>query len=80
MERRGYVERRPDPADARARLLHLTARGEAALQAARKFHQAYERKLRRRFGDAAIDSLREVLTAMVGEAQISSPHFRALMF
>ena len=25
MERRGYVERRPDPADARAKLLQLTA-------------------------------------------------------
>src|SRR5215207_6178624 len=37
MERRGYVERRPDPTDARARLLHLTSRGEAALAAARKF-------------------------------------------
>ncbi|WP_433160608.1 MarR family winged helix-turn-helix transcriptional regulator [Kribbella sp. CA-247076] len=80
MERRGYVERRPDPADARARLLHLTARGEAALTAARRFHQAYERKLRRQFGDGAIDSVREVLTAMAGEAQISNPHFRALMF
>ena len=38
MERRGYVERRPDPTDARARLLQLTGKGEAALQAARKFH------------------------------------------
>ncbi|MFF0342455.1 MarR family winged helix-turn-helix transcriptional regulator [Kribbella sp. NPDC004875] len=80
MERRGYVERRPDPADARARLLHLTDRGRAALSAARKFHQSYERRLRKRLGDAAIDTLREVLTEMAGEAQISSPHFRALMF
>ncbi|MEU4606946.1 MarR family transcriptional regulator [Kribbella sp. NPDC023972] len=80
MERRGYVERRPDPSDARARLLQLTTRGEAALAAARKFHQAYERKLRRQFGDGAIDSLRDVLTAMAGEAQISTPHFRALMY
>ncbi len=80
MERRGYVERRPDPSDARARLLHLTSRGEAALQAARKFHQAYERKLRRHFGDEVIDDMRDVLTAMAGEAQVSTPHFRALMF
>jgi DNA-binding MarR family transcriptional regulator len=80
MERRGYVERRPDPSDARARLLHLTERGEAALAAARKFHQAYERRLRKRFGDEAIDAMRGVLTDMAGEAQISTPHFRALMF
>jgi DNA-binding MarR family transcriptional regulator len=80
MERRGYVERRPDPTDARARLLQLTSRGEAALAAARKFHQSYERRLRREHGDAAIDAVREVLTAMAGEAQITTPHFRALMF
>jgi DNA-binding MarR family transcriptional regulator len=80
MERRGYVERRPDPSDARARLLHLTDRGQAALSAARRFHQSYERRLRRNLGDEAIDSLRDVLTEMAGEAQISTPHFRALMF
>ena len=80
MERRGYVERRPDPSDARAKLLHLTAHAEAALSTARKFHQAYERRLRKRFGDEAIDTLRDVLTDMAGEAQISTPHFRALMF
>jgi DNA-binding MarR family transcriptional regulator len=80
MERRGYVERRPDPSDARAKLLHLTERGEAALATARKFHQTYERRLRKRFGDEAIDTLRDVLTDMAGEAQVSTPHFRALMF
>jgi len=80
MERRGYVERRQDSSDARARLLHLTPRGEAALAAARKFHQAYERKLRRRFGDDAIDTVRDVLTEMAGETEVSTPHFRALMF
>lgn len=80
MERRGYVERRPDPSDARAKLLHLTEHGQAALSTARKFHQAYERRLRKRFGDEAIDTLRDVLTDMAGEAQVSTPHFRALMF
>ena len=80
MERRGYVERRPDPADARARQLHLTARGEAVLSAARRFHQAYERKLRRRFGDEAIDTVRDVLTEMAGDTLLTTPHFRALMF
>ncbi|WUJ71597.1 MarR family winged helix-turn-helix transcriptional regulator [Kribbella soli] len=80
MERRGYIERRPDPSDARAKLLHLTEHGQAALSTARKFHQAYERRLRKQFGDEAIDTLRDVLTDMAGEAQISTPHFRALMF
>jgi len=80
MERRGYVVRKPDPSDGRARLLHLSTRGEAALAAARKFHHAYERRLRKAHGDAAIDAVRTVLTAMVGEAQTADPHFRALMF
>ncbi|MGZ0152176.1 MarR family winged helix-turn-helix transcriptional regulator [Kribbella sp. WER1] len=80
MVRRGYVERRPDPTDARARLLHLTDRGHATLSAARRFHRDYERRLRKRLGDDAVDALRDVLTEMAGEAQISTPHFRALMF
>ncbi len=80
MERRGLVVRRPDPTDGRARLLHLSERGEAALAAARKFHQSYERRLRKTHGDAAIDAVREVLSAMVGEGQTTDPHFRALMY
>jgi DNA-binding MarR family transcriptional regulator len=80
MERRGLVVRKPDPTDGRARLLHLSERGEAALAAARKFHQSYERKLRKTHGDAAIDTVRTVLTEMIGEAQSTMPTFRALMF
>jgi DNA-binding MarR family transcriptional regulator len=76
MERRGYVERRSDPSDARVRQLHLTGRGRAALAAARTYHQQYERDLRARFGEAAIDGLREVLAAMAGTAELSAPHLR----
>jgi DNA-binding MarR family transcriptional regulator len=79
MELRGYVERRPDPTDGRARLLHLSERGRAALAAARRFHRAYERKLRKTHGDTVIDAVREVLTAMAGEEQTANPHFRALV-
>jgi DNA-binding MarR family transcriptional regulator len=78
MERRGYVERRPDPSDARARLLHLTERGRAALAAARRFHHTYERRLRARLGDEAVDTLRDVLAEMAGEAQVRTPNLRAL--
>ena len=34
LERRGYVERRPDPADGRARVVHLTQQGRQAARAA----------------------------------------------
>src|SRR5882757_4671384 len=54
MERRGYVERRPDPTDGRARLLHLSERGRAALAAARRFHQRYERALVAEHGQQAV--------------------------
>lgn len=80
MESRGYVERHADPTDGRARLIQLSVRGKAALAAARKFHQAYERRLRKEHGDAAIDAVRAVFTAMVGEDSTTDPHFRALMF
>ncbi|MEV8377921.1 MarR family transcriptional regulator [Kribbella sp. NPDC056861] len=80
MERRGYVERRPDPTDGRARLIQLSERGQAALAAARRFHQAYERRLRKTYGDAAVDAVRAVLASMAGEDSTTDPHFRALMF
>lgn len=79
MERRGYVERRPDPGDARARLVYLSERGTAALAAARRFHQAYERRLARADGRAAVDALRETLGRMAGTTDGSiDRHLRAL--
>lgn len=78
MERRGYVERRPDPSDKRARLLHLSQRGKDALAAARRFHQRYERRLVAAHGPEAVAGLRTLLTAMVGEDRTADPRFRAL--
>ena len=79
MERRGYLERRPDPGDRRARLLYLSARGNAALAAARGFHRRYERRLVRTHGREAVDTLRFVLQAMAGGAdQAVGPRLRAL--
>ena len=78
MERRGYVERRPDPTDGRARLLHLSAHGRDALTAARRFHQRYERKLVGIHGPEAVANLRALLTAMAGVDRVADPRFRAL--
>jgi len=78
MERRGYVERHPDPTDGRARLLHLSAHGRAALTAARRFHQRFERNLIGTHGAEAVANLRALLSAMVGEDQAADPRFRAL--
>jgi DNA-binding MarR family transcriptional regulator len=78
MERRGYVERRPDPTDGRARLLYLSEHGEDALAAARRFHQRYERRLVREHGAEAVANLRALLAAMAGQEQAADPRFRAL--
>lgn len=68
MERRGYVVRRPDPTDARARLVELTGRGRSALEVARAFHRTYEQKLTRAHGRESVDAVRAVLAAMAAEA------------
>jgi DNA-binding MarR family transcriptional regulator len=68
MERRGYVVRRPDPDDGRARLVNLSARGRAALGVARDFHRDYERQLVRQHGRDGVDALRALLGTMAGQA------------
>jgi DNA-binding MarR family transcriptional regulator len=78
MERRGLVERRPDPSDGRARLLHLSERGRATLAAARRFHQRFERRLVAEHGAEAVATLRALLTGIAGEEQSADPRFRAL--
>jgi DNA-binding MarR family transcriptional regulator len=79
MRRRGYVQRRPDPDDARAQLLFLTERGEAALATARRFHQTYERRLSRTYGAATVATLRTMLEAMAGgDDAMIDPHLRAM--
>jgi DNA-binding MarR family transcriptional regulator len=78
MQRRGYVERQPHPDDRRAQRLRLTERGEAALTAARRFHRANERRLRREHGGPAIDAFRALLTAIAGDGQPLDPELRGL--
>lgn len=79
MRRRGYVERRPDPDDARARLVYLSVRGKAALASARRFHQRYERRLARTHGADAVATMRAVLESMAGGAdETVDPKLRAL--
>jgi DNA-binding MarR family transcriptional regulator len=76
MERRGYVEREPDPADRRARLVRLSVRGEQALANARRFHRDYERRLARSYGTGAVSTLRAMLGAIAGAEQSVDPRMR----
>ena len=78
MERRGYVERQPDPGDRRARPVRLSERGEQALASARRFHRDYERRLARGYGRQAVATLRAMLEAIAGAEQSVDPRIRAM--
>jgi DNA-binding MarR family transcriptional regulator len=66
MQSTGYVERHADPRDARVKLLDLTARGRAALAAARRFHHDFEVRLGHKVGKGRVATVRDVLTELVG--------------
>lgn len=68
MVRHGYVERRADPADKRAKLLHLSARGRDMLSTVREFHADYEKRLVAQVGADQVASVRAVLGEIIGAA------------
>ena len=80
MVARGYVERRPDPQDGRAKELRLASRGRAALAAARRFHAMYEHRLRLKLGESTVVGARQMLESMVARAgtDAASTPLRAL--
>ncbi|WP_112240491.1 MarR family winged helix-turn-helix transcriptional regulator [Kribbella monticola] len=61
LEKRGYLSREADPADARARLVVLTARGEAVIAAARRLRGELDAELREALGADRIESARTLL-------------------
>jgi DNA-binding MarR family transcriptional regulator len=64
LERTGYVVRRPDPADARARLVALTARGRKLCAAAVAEVNKIEDEWRNEFGAEAYRQLRTMLMSL----------------
>jgi DNA-binding MarR family transcriptional regulator len=65
LERRGYVRRTPDPADARARLVELTPRGSQAIEGGRKHRAAIAGELAERLGPRRVEAARRVLLDVV---------------
>jgi DNA-binding MarR family transcriptional regulator len=61
MEAHGFVERRPAPADRRAKILTLTEHGLRVRRAALAESHAMEAELRRDLGDADVDAARRTL-------------------
>ena len=71
LERKGYVERRRDPTDARARLVCLSARGEALVPVANDIVDGIEREWERHLGPRRMRQLREGLTML---REITDPY------
>ena len=64
LEKRGYVERRPDPADRRAALVVITHRGREEIAAARRLIAQIEREWEERIGSERMAALSEALEAL----------------
>jgi DNA-binding MarR family transcriptional regulator len=58
---RGYVQRVPDPADRRAKLICLTEKGEAAQRVGFRLFAELERRWADRYGAERIGAMRELL-------------------
>jgi DNA-binding MarR family transcriptional regulator len=67
----GYLERRPDPSDGRAKLIFPTSKGREALdtagQAVAELEQRWRKKLPRGTFDTACRTLHELLAALENE-------------
>jgi DNA-binding MarR family transcriptional regulator len=68
MRAAGLVAQRSDPADGRARILALTARGHAMVDAAIEIGSAYEQALAGSLGAGPARALRDALEGIVQEA------------
>ncbi|MFE2997148.1 MarR family winged helix-turn-helix transcriptional regulator [Nocardia sp. NPDC059246] len=68
LERHGYVETVPDPADRRARLVRLTPRGWAVTDAGLTVVQQFDAHLDAIIGAAEVSRLRSTLLAIISGA------------
>lgn len=64
LERRGYVERRPDPSDRRAKLVLPTSAALEVTRLVHDFNRRMEARYRRKLGAQAYDSLRRSLETL----------------
>ena len=67
LEKRGYVERVPDPNDGRAKIIRLTDRGREARVAGRQMIDEIEREWAERFGAERVAALRDALEVITAE-------------
>ncbi len=67
LESLGYVVRRPDPRDRRAKLIVLTRKGQACVAAAQTTIDGLEEEIRRRLGARGHRQLRSMLQRLLIE-------------
>lgn len=75
LERYGYVTTEADPADSRAKIVRLTARGLRSQEVCRPLFGTVERRWRRRYGRDKVLALRDSLEAIVGQIDDELPHY-----
>ncbi len=66
LERLGYVKRRPDPSDRRAKLVLPTSAALEVTRLVHVFNQRLETRYRRKLGTPAYESLRRALQTLAG--------------
>lgn len=69
LEQLGYVERRPDPEDRRAKLVVPTAAALAVTRLVHEFNRRLEARYRRRLGARAYESLRASLLELAERSE-----------
>ncbi len=67
LEQLGYVVRRPDPTDRRAKLIILTKKGQACIAAGLATIDGIEQQLTDRLGDRGHRQLRSLLTKLLDD-------------
>lgn len=67
LEHLGYLERHPDPADGRAKLIDLTARGRSAMAAAGTQVAQIERRWSQLVGERSYDQMTRTLQRLLDE-------------
>lgn len=78
LERLGFVERVPDPADGRAKIIRLTEHGKAALDASEEIFADIEERFAEAIGRERYAQFRETLLDVHGLTQASAaPERRA---
>lgn len=67
LEARGYLERRPDPSDRRAKLVVPTLAALDVLKLVDRFNRRWDARFRRKLGREGYESLRMALRAIAAE-------------